>query len=144
MRRLTRGCIAVVALLFVTSSASAWAVSMTVRGPTTSLTVSDTVTVDVFLDKDAGATIFSVAVINSNPSVLLYDGPASAALPLHPSTATAGCFFGGCTGAQPSYLLYTAGRAGGMVLYPLNTPYFLTFPPEFAGTEQVNVTLRKG
>ena len=74
MRGLPRGCLAVVALLFATSSASAFAVSMTARGATTGLMTSDTVTVDVFLDVAGPISIFSVAVINSNTSALLYDG----------------------------------------------------------------------
>lgn len=134
MRELTRGCIAVAAMLFATSSASAFAVSMVARAPTTGLMTSDTVTVDVFLDADGGITFFSVAVINSNPSALLYDGPRSAALPLHPQAP----LHGDSTGAQPSYVLYNV-REHAEALYPLQTPYFMTFPPEFPGTQQVNI-----
>ena len=95
----------------------------------------------MFLDADGGITFFSVGVINSNPSALLYDGPASAALVPHRSTATAGCFLSNCTGAQPSYLLFYA--AGLLYLGPLNSPYFLTFPAP-PGTEQVNINYVEG
>ena len=122
--------------LFGATNASAFAVSMTARGATTSLTTSDTVTVDVFLDADGGITIFSVAVVNSNPAALLYDAAASAALPLHPQAPG----FGGSSGAQPSYILYAGGKPA-TYLQPLQTPAFLIspFPPETPGTEQVNV-----
>ena len=81
MRILTLNLLAVALLLFGATSASAFAVSMTARGAVSSLATSDTVTVEVFLDADGGITIFSVAVVNSNPAALLYDAAASAALP---------------------------------------------------------------
>lgn len=132
MRSSTLGLVAAASLLLASTGADAYAVSMTARGAVSSLTTSDTVTVDVFLDVDGGITFFSVAVVNSNPSALLYDGPASAALPLHPLNP------GGAdsSGAQPSYLLYTPRH---FYLLPLQSPYFLTFPPA-PGTEQVNIT----
>ncbi|MFP6628916.1 MAG: PEP-CTERM sorting domain-containing protein [Myxococcota bacterium] len=133
MRILTLNLLAAALLLFGAASASAFAVDITVRGATSSLTTSDTVTVDVYLDADGGITIFSVAVVNSNPAALLYDAAASAAL------APSGS---GPSGAQPSYILYTpAGGRGVPALYlqPLQTPAFLNFPPETAGTEQVNI-----
>jgi hypothetical protein len=127
-------------LLFGATSASAFAVSMVARGGVTSLTTSQTVTVDVFLDVTAGMTILSIGVLNSSTAALLYDGPASAALALHPqigSNPLAGCYFGNCSGAQPSYILYT-GR-GSPAMSPLNVPYFVNFPAP-PGTEQVNVS----
>ena len=138
MRILTLNLLAVALLLFGATSASAFAVSMTARGSVSSLSTSDTVTVDVFLDADGGITIFSVAVVNSNPAALLYDAAASAALPLHPQAPT----FGGSSGAQPSYILYTPTGGMGMpatYLKPLQTPAFLNFPPATPGTEQVNI-----
>ena len=143
MRILTLNLLVTALFLLGTTSASAFAVNMTSRsgdptGGVSSLTTSDTVTVDVFLDADGGITIFSVAVINSNPAALLYDAAASAALAPHPQAPT----FGGSTGAQPSYILYAPSGGKGMpstVLYPLQIPAFLNFPPEFAGTEQVNI-----
>ncbi len=133
MRILTLNLLAAALLLFGAASASAFAVDITARGSTSSLSTSDTVTVDVFLDADGGITIFSVAVVNSNPSVLLYDAAASAALaPTGP----------GASGAQPSYILYAPSPGKGSpltYLSPLQTPAFLNFPPETAGTEQVNI-----
>jgi len=123
-------------LLFGATPASAFGVSMVARGPVNSLFTSDTVTVDVFLDADDGITIFSVAVVNSNPAALLYDAAASAALPLHPQAPG----FGGSSGAQPSYILYAGGKPA-TYLQPLQTPAFLIspFPPETPGTEQVHI-----
>ena len=137
MRILTLNLLAVALLLFGATSASAFAVSMTARGAVSSLATSDTVTVDVFLDADGGITIFSVAVVSSNAGVLLYDLAATNAL----APGFNPCSFptcGGETGAQPSYILYTSGKKGAF-LAPLQTPAFLNFPPETAGTEQVNI-----
>lgn len=112
------------------SGAGAFAVNMVARGSTTSLSASDTVTVDIFLDADGPMVIFSVAAINSNPAALLYDGPASAALPpIHGL---------GPSGAQPSYILYTPGKPFAF-MYPLQAPHWLTFPATIPGTEQVNI-----
>ena len=138
MRTLTLNLLIAALFLLGTTSASAFAVTMTSRsgdptGGVSSLTTSDTVTVDVFLDADGGITIFSVAVVNSNPAALLYDGAASAALaPAHLAS----------TGAQASYVLYTPAMGKGnpsTILYPLQSPAFLNFPPETPGTEQVNI-----
>ena len=135
MRILITNLLAVALLLFGAASASAFAVNMVAQGSTSSLTTSNNVIVDVFLDSDGPITIFSVAVVNSNPSVILYDGAASAALPTNPEAGG----FGGSNGNQSSYILYEAVGRSSNYLKPAQTPYFLTFPPEFAGTEQVNV-----
>ena len=119
-------------LLLAAANASAFAVNMTARGATDSLTTSSTVTVDVFLDATGGITIFSVAVM-SDPAVLKYDAAASAALPLHPQSP----LYGGSTGAQPSYVLYGMVGKSATYLKPLQTPAFLEFP--VTGTGQVNV-----
>ena len=131
MRILTLNVGVALSLLLAAASASAFAVNMTARGATDSLTTGSTVTVDVFLDATGGITIFSVAVM-SDPAVLKYDAAASAALPLHPQAPT----FGGSSGAQPSYVLYTGGKPM-TYLKPLQTPAFLEFP--VTGTGQVNV-----
>jgi hypothetical protein len=135
MRILTTNLLAAALLLFGAASASAFAVNMVASTPTTGLTTSDNVIVDVFLDSDGPITIFSVAVVNSDPSALLYNGAASAALPTNPAAGG----FGGSNGNQSSYILYeTVGRATNY-LKPAQTPFFLTFPPETVGTEQVNI-----
>ena len=135
MRILTLNLFVTALLLLGATSASAFAVSMTARGDTNSLITSDTVTVDVFLDADAGITIFSVAVISSNPAVLAYDQAASLALApgFNPCV---GPICGGDNGTQPSYLLYTGGM-GASYLIPLQTPAFLEFPT--LGTGHVNI-----
>ncbi len=131
MRILTLNLLAAALLLFGAASASAFAVSMVARGATTGLQVSDTVTVDVFLDATGGITIFSVAVLVSDPAVLSYDGPASAALP--PSGV-------GTSGAQQSYVLYGGMGKSATYLVPAVTPYFLTFPGSSpTGGPQINV-----
>ena len=140
MRILTLNLLAAALLLFGAASASAFAVDITARGATSSLSTSDTVTVDVFLDADGGITIFSVAVVNSNPGALLYDAAASAALPPFTGCPAPLCGTSG-SGAQPSYILYLppAGNMPSTYLAPLQTPAFLNFPPETPGTEQVNI-----
>lgn len=139
MRILTLNLLAVALLLFGATSASAFAINMTAHAPTSSLTVNDTVTVDVFLDADGRIGLFSVSVVNDNPGALVYDGPASAALTIHHPVSP----FGYSTGAQPSYILYalyTSGRGGGSrYLVPQQTPYFSTVPPDDITTEQVNI-----
>jgi len=122
-------------LLFGAVPAAAFGISMVARGATQSLSVSDTVVVDVFLDADGPTSIVSVAVVNSNPAVLLYDGAASAALPTNPGAGG----FGSSNGNQSSYILYESVGRSSNYLVPGQTPYFLTFPPETSGTEQVNI-----
>lgn len=143
MRILTLNLLAVALLLFGATSASALAFNMTWRNPAPTVSSGDQVIVDVFFDADiVDILAFSVSVINSNPSMLQYDGPASAALPIiYPAPP-----YAGTTGAQPSYLLYTAGSGGGMLplipataLYPQQTPNWLTWPAPPPGTQQVNI-----
>ena len=134
MRILTTNLLAAALLLFGAASASAFAVNMVASTPTTGLTTSDNVIVDVFLDSDGPITIFSVAVVNSDPSALLYDGAASAALPTNPAAGT----FGGSNGNQSSYILYeTVGRATNY-LKPAQNP-FETFPLAGEPGELVNI-----
>lgn len=130
MRILTLNLLAAAVLLFGATSASAFAINMIPRGATSSLTTSSTVTVDVFLDADQGMTIFSIGVLNSNSGALLYDGPASAALPPYPTSV-------GPSGAEPSYILYAAGKPTTYMI-PLQSPYWLNFPSP-APVEQVNI-----
>ncbi|MFP6630269.1 MAG: PEP-CTERM sorting domain-containing protein [Myxococcota bacterium] len=101
--------------------------------------MGDSVTVDVFFDADGGVTIMSVAVIISDPGVLLYDEVASAALTPHPASV-------GPSGAQPSYILYTAATGMGpsgmptTYLAPLQTPAFLHFPLDNPARVNINYT----
>jgi hypothetical protein len=135
MRILTLNLLAVALLLFGASSASAFALNWAARGSTTSLTTSDTVTVDVFLDADPGLQLLSVSVLFPDDGSLTYDGPASAALP--PSSV-------GSSGAQASYILYSPANMVAMTpavtIYPQQIPYWLywtgTLPP---GQQQVNI-----
>ena len=122
-------------LLFGAVPSSAFGISMVARGNTNLLSTSDVVTVDVFLDSDGPVSIVSVAVVNSSPAAVRYDGPASAALPVHPGAGT----FGNSTGAQSSYILYEPLARGSNYLVPWQASYFLTYPPETPGTEQINV-----
>jgi hypothetical protein len=145
MRILKLNLLAVALLLFGTTSAHAFAINMVARNATTSLDVSDTVTVDVFFDATAtGIILFSVAVLNSSASLLSYDAAASAALPViyvnpfdpYPSYST---------GAQPFTLLQSVTSMVGMVtlptveLLPQQTPAWLTWPAPPPGQEQVNI-----
>ncbi|MFP6630580.1 MAG: PEP-CTERM sorting domain-containing protein, partial [Myxococcota bacterium] len=59
------------------------------------------------------------------------------ALPVHPNSGLVNT-----SGAQASYILYSPGGGRGLppvYLVPLQSPYWLNFPPETPGTEQVNI-----
>jgi len=129
MRILKLNLLAAALLLFGATSASAFAINMVARGPVDSLTVSSTVTVDVFLDAEPGLTFLSVSVLADTDALLDYDGPASA---LAPAFGPAG------PGAQPTYILYTGGK-GATILYPQQTPNWLNWPAPPLGKEQVNI-----
>ena len=123
--------------------ASAYSVEMIARGPVTSLTASDDVIIDVYLDTDPGLQRISLSVLYPGDGTLTYDGPASAALPtIAPN--------GYGNGAQPSYILYVGmctgfGMAGACIVYPGTTPYWLntTFTPP-PGKEQIDVDYQEG
>lgn len=147
MRILKLNLLAVALLLFGTTSANAFAINMVARNATTSLDVSDTVTVDVFFDATAtGIILFSTAVLNSSASMLTYDPVASAALPIiyPPGVSYA-------TGAEPYVLLHsdpipstmvgmtTVPGAPAVELLPQQTPAWLTWPVPPPGQEQVNI-----
>ena len=80
----------VAGLLLGASHAGASGVTMTAQGSTTSLSASDNVIVDVFLDSDGPISIVSVAVVASSSGVLVYDGAGSAALPTNPAVPQRG------------------------------------------------------
>jgi hypothetical protein len=136
MRILKLNLLAVALLLFGATNASAFAINMVARGATSSLTVSDTVTVDVFFDAtQTGILLFGTNVLNSNASVISYDPVATQAAPAFGSA-------GG--GAQPSYILYDPGMGGmpptpPVALYPQQTPTWLTFPVPPPGQQQVAI-----
>lgn len=141
MRILKLNLLAVALLLFGATSASAFAINMVARGSTTSLTVSDTVTVDIFFDATAvGIRLFGTNVLNSNASAISYDPAASLA---------AGASGPAGPGTQPGYILYSPAVAGtGMPpvgampyvwLAPQQTPTWLTFPVPPVGQEQVAI-----
>jgi len=115
------------------SQASAFAIDMVARGPTSGLAVSDTVTVDVFLDADPGLVLLSVAVLGSSSAVLDYDVPATLA-----RERCDVCSGSSTSGAQPSYILYVASKTS-RVLYPVQTPYFPEWPAPPPGELQVNI-----
>ena len=137
MRILCTSLLAVGVLLFGATSASAFAMGMVPRGPINNLLPGDEVIVDVFLNAEPGLQLLSVGVLYPNNGTILYDGPATAALP--PVT-------GSGNGAQPSYILYSpgSGMAASMVpatlLEPVVSPYFTNWAgdtPPFA--DQVNI-----
>jgi hypothetical protein len=136
MRILKLNLLAVALLLFGATNASAFAINMVARGVTTSLTVSDTVTVDVFFDATAvGINLFGTNVLLSNASAISYDPVATAAAP---------AFGPAGGGAQPAYILYDPGMAGmpplpAVALYPQQTPTWLTFPVPPPGQQQVAI-----
>jgi hypothetical protein len=139
MRILITNLLAVAVLLFGATSASAFAFNMSVRegSSVTSLAVSDTVTVDIFMDADPGLQILGLGVLAGAP--LGYDIVASENLPIiYPAPKEAY----GTTGAAPGYVLYTAGMPATSV-YPLQNPA-QTWPNPPAGATQVNVNFAEG
>jgi len=141
MRILKLNLLAVALLLFGATNASAFAINMVARNSTTSLDVSDTVTVDVFFDATGiGIKFLSVAVLNSSASLLTYDPIASAAVSPKADPGAPGT-----SGAEPSYILYSAMSGSGMTalpavyLLPQQTPAWLTWPAPPVGQEQVNI-----
>lgn len=141
MRR-TRSCVcfgavlslpAAALLLLGATHASAFGYTMAARGPTSSLTTSDSVIIDGFLDSGPGRLQgFSVGILYPNDGTIVYDGPAAAALPQIPRP--------GSSGAQPSYILYTGAKGSTIILYPGASPFFPNLasglPP---GQEQVDI-----
>jgi hypothetical protein len=140
MRILTLNLLAVALLLFGASSASAFAINWAARGATTSLTTSDTVTVDVFLDAEDGLALLSVGVLFPNDGSLTYTGGAA------PGSGPGANYpiSGATNGAQASYLLYSPANMTAMTpavtIYPQQSPEWLywtgTLPP---GQQQVNI-----
>jgi len=130
MRTIKAFTLSVLALVVLSTQASAYAVELGTVYAGEGLDLSDTVIVDVFLDAvPAGLIFFSVAVLYPNNGDLVYDGPASAALPPQGP---------GTSGAQPSYILYTGGK-GSTVLYPQQVPSWRNWPAPPAGKRQVNI-----
>jgi len=131
MRILKTSLLVLVSAFFAVAQAQAVEFSMSSTYGGETLDVSDTVVVDVFLDTEVGMQIFGVGV-TFDATELSYDSAGTIALPPQGP---------GSSGAQPSYILYTAG--GGMspttTLYPLQTPAFQTWPTPPAGAGQVNV-----
>jgi hypothetical protein len=114
MRILITNMLAVAALLFGATSASAFAINWAPRGATNSLTTSDTVTVDVFLDAETGLQALSVGVLYPDDGTVAYDAAASDALP--PSGP-------GLSGSSASYILYTP--ASGSMLTAMPATYLV-------------------
>jgi hypothetical protein len=127
MRSITIFGFSLLALLLVSSQASAWALSVVSQGPVSSLTSSDTVTLDIFLDADAGLTLLSTAITYDDDGELTYNGPASDALLPNTTNCIAPACGVGPGGAQPQYILYTGGK-GSTILYPQQTPFWLNWP----------------
>ncbi len=115
-------------------SASAYSLRIDRSDSNGTVTSSDTVIVDVYLDAEPGLFAFSVGVLY-DPTELSYNGPASQALPpnpLGPSQNT--------DGSQPAYILYApaAGSLAAVWLFPFFTPHRLWGVPP-PGLEQVNI-----
>jgi hypothetical protein len=124
------------ATLFGASSASAFAVTMSVRPGTNdpgSLSPGDSVVLDFFLDADQfNSQLISFSVFFDDPEIS-YDEPASGALPIiYPAPPEAY----GTTGGAPGYILYMTGMPP-VGLYPLQNPFKLWIAPP-AGKGQVN------
>ena len=116
LRTWMRVLLAAVLLLMGAASASAFSLRMERSDLNGTVSSSDTVIVDLYLDAEPGLFAFSVGVLY-DPTVLIYNGAASAALPPNPGNPTAG------GGAQPSYILYApgAGSLQAVALYPVVT-----------------------
>lgn len=137
--------LALSALLLLAATSSAWAYTFTmvtsVEGnpPTPYMGEGleggvDQLILDVFLDVDPGegATIISIGIVYDADD-LVYNPQASLNQP--PKLDGQGQPWP--SGAEPSYILYAAGKPTTYMI-PLQTPYWLLFPPA-PGTQQVNL-----
>jgi len=147
MRILITNLLAVAALLFSATSASAlfFDIEMSVRPGSAnsdllSLTTSDTVTIDVFFTTDA-PLMQQLAVGVVTPSAVTYDQAASVALPIIYS-APAPAY--GTTGAQSGYILYgVVGKGIPVAMYSVqNQP--IAWPAPDPGTNKTNINFQVG
>lgn len=144
MRILITNLLAVAALLFGATAASAFSFNMSVRGGLLpSYSIGDTVTVDVFMDADPGLVILGLPVIA--PSAALdYDGVASTNLPVIYPNGEYGTEI--TTGSHPGYILYYSSGKVSQTVYPLvndGEPFFV-FAGALPGEEHVNVQYAEG
>lgn len=128
MRYLNIGKLAAAIMLLGATQVSAYEVTQTSTYAGEALALSDTVVVDVFLDAEPGLQILGVGMLFDSAE-LAYDAAASEALPPQGP---------GSSGAQPSYILYAAGKPA-TALYPLQVPSFATWPAPPADKGQVNI-----
>jgi hypothetical protein len=145
MRILITNLLAVAALLFSATSASAlfFDIEMSVRPGTDnsdllSLVTSDTVTVDLFFTTDEpGMQQLAVGVIS--PDTVAYDIASSAALPLiYPAALPSYTL----TGAQNGYILYIpTGKAGFNILDAVQ-PAPVVWPAPAPGTNKTNINFQ--
>ena len=121
-------CLLTAALLLTgATSASAYHYYMdsNYTGP---VAVDDTVIIDMHIDAEAGGQLLSFGILYDKTE-LLYNAVATTALP--PKGP-------GTSGAEPSYILYTAGKPA-TALYPTNKPAWIFWPAPPTGKSQVNV-----
>lgn len=125
------------AIPLLATTAGAWAIHTQVRGPVTSLTVDDTVSVDLFLDAEPGLQLLSLAVIHDD--LLAYDPTASASLPIiHPAPVAPGT-----TGAMPAYILYAAAPTPTYLVPAFPGPAWPAWPSPPPNKGQVNVAYQE-
>jgi hypothetical protein len=131
MRLLITNLLATALLLFGAASASAFAVNMTSNyNGVDLLGISDTVTVNVFVDAEVGVNFFSIGVLADSAIFNHVPTPACAT-----TVPTPGC-------GSPTYILYApgAGTAAATVLYPQQDP-FQSWPAPPPGKKQININM---
>lgn len=144
MRILITNLLAVAALLFSATSASAlfFDIDMQVRPGSAnsdllSLVTSDTVTVDVFFGTDV-PLMQQLAIGVVSPDTVTYDVAASVALPvIYPAPIPAY----GTTGAQTGYLLYGAVGKVAAALYSVTDQPVAWIAPD-PGTNKTNINFQ--
>jgi hypothetical protein len=129
MRLLITNLLAVALLLFGAASASAFSIRMTSDYAGEILNVSDTVTVNIWIDApEKGTNFFGIGVL-ADAGIMTHVPTPSCAT----TVPTPGC-------GSPSYILYAppSGADSATILYPFQDP-FQSWPNPPAGENQVNV-----
>lgn len=132
MRLLTINLLATALLLFGAANASAFSITASSNYDGVSvLGVSDTVTIDVFIDAtETGLSLLSISVT------------ADEAIMVHVPTPACGGVFSPSPGCgSPTYILYSpaAGSSSATILYPQQNPFAPWTGIKPPGLEQINI-----
>lgn len=136
MRLLIINLLATALLLFGAASASAFSTIVTTNyNGTDILAVSDTVTVNMYVNVEETGLVFFGNFVAAEDAIFTHVPTPNCGATVSP---VPGC-------GAPSYILYSpaAGTSTATVLYPQQNP-FQSWPAPALGTEQVNVNFAEG